>query len=227
MKIPILPIVIWHGGDEVAAIFLNYNTHLRLCNICNVFLKSISISRCKSFLLFYNKNLFFFLFYTINLQKHPHQIISNTPSFIKIILSHIFPPLPIHSPTTLPHTTLPHTTFPNIVSLSFSLYSFYFLLSSSTFFILQYLLSFASLSFFFFFISNKKKKILSFSPFLSLSNRCSLQIWKISLNQASTAQYTHTLSHTLSHGSNKPGFWVYLYFAKWVYVMFYFELILL
>ena len=90
---------------------------------------------CKSCLLFYNKNLLF-LFYTINLLKHPHQIIYNTPSFIKIILFHIF-----YYYFPYPYTAPP----PYLTSLKHS-FSFFFS-------ILFLLASF----FFFFFISLKKK----------------------------------------------------------------------
>ena len=182
-------------------------------------LKSISISRCKSFLLFYNKKSTFFILHN-QFVKTPHQIIYNTPSFIKIILSHIFIII------SLTHTRLHHLTTHHFSKHSLSFFfSFFFLLSSFffsfflllPFFLLQYLFSFSILSFFFFFISKKKKKI-SLSPPFSLSNRCSLQIWKISLYQASMAQYTHTLSH----GGSELGFWVDLCFSKWVfcYVLF-------
>ena len=126
---------------------------------------------CKNFLLFYNKNLLF-LFYIINLQKHPHQIIYNTPSFIKIIHFHIFLllfPLLIHGHTTLPHFSKTLSLFLFLLLLS-TCFSLLLLLSSSMFFFFNiFFLSSSSFSF-------PKKNSFSFSPSLSLSNQCSLQI---------------------------------------------------
>ena len=130
---------------------------------------------CKSCFLFYNKNLLF-LFYTINLQKHPHQIIYNTPSFIKIILFHIF------FNYSLTHTRPHHLTLLllNTLSLSFSPSYFYLLLSSSS-------SSFP-------FLKKKKEKKIYLPSFHGLIH-----------------------SHSLSHGDSKLGFWVDLYFAKWIF----------
>ena len=188
----------------------------------NNHLKSNRISKCKSFFLFYTKSLLF-LFYIFNLQKHSHQIIYNIQSFIKIILFHIFYYYFPYSYTAPPpyHTPLLWTL--SLFVFLLLLFTFFFLLlllSSSAIFLLQHLLSF----FFFFFIS-KKKNYFSFSPSRSLSNWCSLQIWrKISL--PSFLGSIH--SHTLSHGGSKLGFWVDLYFDKWVFycVLFWVDFVL-
>ena len=167
---------------------------------------------CQSFLLFYNKNLLF-LFYTVNLQKHSHQIIYNTPSFIKIILFHRLFFLIIS--LTWPH----HLTSLvwNTLSLSFSPSSFYLLLSSSTFFFFSIFFLSSSFSFL-------KKKIFLFLP-LSFSIKSMLSSnlkKKKSLYQASMAQYTHSLSH----GGGKLEFWVDCILPNGFSVVFYFELIL-
>ena len=179
----------------------------------SLFIATTSIS-VKIFLLFYIKNLLF-LFYTINLQKNSYQIIYKIPFFIKIILFYIFIII------SLAHTRPHHHTKHHFPKHSF-FFSFFLL---SSFFFYDFSSSASSFSFSFAFltfflssssISSLKKKSFSFSPSLSLSNWCSLQIWKKkSLYQASMAQYIHTLS--LSHGGDKLGFWADLYFAKWVF----------
>ena len=118
----------------------------------------------KSFLLFYNKNLFF-LFYMINLQKYSHKLSIIHSFFIEIIFFHIFYYYCPNSYTVPPPylTSQKHT-----LSLSFSPPPFCLLLSSSasTFFLL--LLLFLLL----FFLSSSSfsflKKFLSLSPPLFL-----------------------------------------------------------
>ena len=62
------------------------------------------------------------------------------------------------------------------------------------------------------------KRSFSFSPTLSLSNWCSLQIFKKKKKKISLPSLCGLIhSHTLSHGDGKLGFWVDLYFAKWVF----------
>ena len=130
-------------------------------------------------------------------------IIYNPPSFIKIILFHhlFFNYFPYLAPP--PYLTcLKH-------SLSF-FFSFFFLLASFFFyvFLLQHLLSF-----FFFFISKKKNLSLSLPLFLYQISALFKSKKKISL--PSPHGSIHSLS--LSHGDSKPGFWLDLYFAKWVF----------
>ena len=171
----------------------------------NNHLKSNGISKCKSFFLFYTKNLLF-LFYIINLQKHPHQIIYNTQSFIKTILFHIFY-------YYFPYTYMAPPPYQTVGKHHFSEHSLilFLLLSSSMIFLLQHVLSF----FFFFFFcysfflsyssfsfQNKKKKkknSFSFSPLLSLSNWCSLQIYKKKKkkNLSTKLPWLNTLTHSL------------------------------
>ena len=149
--------------------------HHRSCIIFDI--KSNCINKCKCFLLFYTKSLFF-LFYAINLQILPHQIIRNTPSFIKIILFTFS--LIISLTHTRPHHLTKHHFSERSLSLSFSPSSFYLLLSSSPSLLLQFfffnIFFLSSFSFFFFFFISKKKIIiflflpLSFSIKLVLSS---------------------------------------------------------
>ena len=124
--------------------------------------KSNRISRCKSFLLFYNKSIHFFYF-TQSICKNTHIRLSIIHSLLlKLYFFTFFLtfPLPIHGPTTLPHITSLNT----------------FSLSCSSFFLSFFLLLLFLLLFFFssssfsFLKKKKKKKVFLFLPFLSLSN---------------------------------------------------------